>query len=234
LWLKAAYLVSDQLVAVSDFVIRRVPPTPKLCRIYDALDLHLPMGLHAKPRPGSRDVVQIANYISDKGHEHVLNAFVRVAHKHPHSRLVFYGGDMGLQKNRAFRASLEERAAMSGFGERIEFHGFARDVTAALESASVVCNFSKSEALSFTCIEAGQLGLPVVAFRSGGPEEIIVDGETGFLCDIGDIDCAAARIDHLLAHPDEAVAMGRAAVDHVSRTFGNDSFVAAMRNALAI
>jgi L-malate glycosyltransferase len=233
-WLRAAYRASDQVVPISDFVAGRLTPNPKLRTVHDVINLDLPRWPREERGPGGRDVVQIANYITDKGHVHVLDAFLRIAAKHPDSRLIFYGGDMGLRKNQLFKADLKRRAAATAFAERIFFRGFAEDIAEALSSAAVVCNLSKSEALSCTCIEAAQLGLPVVAFRSGGPEEVIIDGVTGYLCDIGDVDCAAARIDALLSDPGKASKMGSAAAEHVNKVFGPDRFIVELRDVLAI
>jgi UDP-glucose:tetrahydrobiopterin glucosyltransferase len=49
-------------------------------------------------------------------------------------------------------------------------------------------------------VEAMACGVPVVAYRRGGPSEIVVDGETGFLVepdDIGGLVDAVARIDSI-------------------------------------
>jgi glycosyltransferase involved in cell wall biosynthesis len=54
-------------------------------------------------------------------------------------------------------------------------------------------------------------GLPVVASRLGGVPEIVVDGETGFLVDPGDIDELHDRLALLLADPILAADMGRRA-----------------------
>ena len=139
---------------------------------------------------------------------------------------------MGLQKNRDLRRRLEERAQRSGYSDRVVFHGFAENMASALATAAVSVNLSKSESFSLTCLEAAQLGVPVVAFRSGGPEEIIVDGATGYLCELGDIAAVAGACRKLLADPPRARQMGKAAAAHVAKRFGAGQFVAQMRTLL--
>lgn len=223
-WLGSAFQASDAVIAVSDFIKGLLPPSPILHRIYDSIDLDLPRQL---PEPGSRDVVCVANYISGKGQDHAIAAFRRVAAGFPQSRLVFYGGDMGLGKNRKYLEDLKAQAAASGIGDRIVFHPFTSDIAAAFGTAAVALVLSSSESFGLTCLEASQLGVPVIAFRSGGPAEIVVDTVTGFLCDLGDVEGVAGALRTLLREPAKARTMGQAAAEHVLRKFGQDEFIAA-------
>jgi UDP-glucose:tetrahydrobiopterin glucosyltransferase len=53
------------------------------------------------------------------------------------------------------------------------------------------------EAFGNVAIEAMACGVPVIAYRRGGPAEIVVDGETGFLVDPDDIDGAILAVSRL-------------------------------------
>jgi glycosyltransferase involved in cell wall biosynthesis len=63
-------------------------------------------------------------------------------------------------------------------------------------------------------------GLPVVASRTGGLPELVVDGKTGYLVAPGDVGALAQRIAELLQSPERRAAMGAAgrnrAADHFS------------------
>ena len=58
---------------------------------------------------------------------------------------------------------------------------------------------------SFAC------GTPVIASRHGGLKEIVVHGKTGLLVTPGDTAELARAITYAKAHPQEMLAMGRAA-----------------------
>jgi phosphatidylinositol alpha-1,6-mannosyltransferase len=64
------------------------------------------------------------------------------------------------------------------------------------------------EAFGMVFLEAAAAGLPVVAGRSGGVPEALIDGETGYLVDPRDGNAVARRICALLAEPEQAQAMG--------------------------
>lgn len=232
-WLAAAYWSSDVIVAVSEFIERRVPPSPKVQTIYDSHDLELPVGRAPSAGRPTQDIIFLGNYTHSKGQHHAIEMFSMIADEFPESRLIFYGGDLGLEKNRAYRRALEERAAAVA-EDRIIFRGFATDLVPVFAGAAAAANLSESESFSLSCLEAGQLGIPVVAFRSGGPEEIIEDGVTGFLCPLGDTAAAAQAMRRLLADPAEAARMGEAAARRVEQRFGPAAFTAAARSALGL
>ena len=76
---------------------------------------------------------------------------------------------------------------------------------------------SVNEAYGLVLLEAQAAGLPVVAGRSGGVPDIVVDGETGLLSPEGDALAFAIALDGLLADPAQASRMGAAAAQKALR-----------------
>jgi glycosyltransferase involved in cell wall biosynthesis len=226
LWLAAAREASDEVVAVSRFIVGRLPADMKARRVYDCIDPKLGFGSQRGERRD--DIVLLGNYIPGKGQDDAIEAFREVAACVPTARLLFHGGDMGLAKNRIYRASLQRRANELGLSERVLFHPFATDLPTALATARVALNLSRSESFSLTCLEAQQLRVPVISYRSGGPEEIIEDGETGHLVEVGDIAGVTAATVRLLEQPGLAERMGSAAARSVRERFGPEQFIAAV------
>jgi glycosyltransferase involved in cell wall biosynthesis len=67
-------------------------------------------------------------------------------------------------------------------------------------AAAVLCPAGWDEPFGLVAAEAQACATPVVAFRRGGLEEVVLDGVTGFLVAPGDMDAAAAalgRVDDL-------------------------------------
>jgi glycosyltransferase involved in cell wall biosynthesis len=84
----------------------------------------------------------------------------------------------------------------------------------AVPSVNLTCygrHHAVSELLGLTAIEAMACGTPVVASRVGGLAEVVVDGETGFLVEPGDVAALRMRLTDVLADPARAGAMGDAA-----------------------
>ena len=176
----------------------------------------------------------MANYDPRKGHRDAIDAFHRLADKHPSARLLLYGGDMGLAGQRANLEVLRSAAKAGPGGDRIEFHEFVPDPAGALRHARAALSLSQSESFSLACQEASAHGLPLIATRSGGPAEIVEEGVTGFLVDVGDVDAIAARMDDLLSDPELARQLGRAGAELVRERFPAEDYANGLRQAFQL
>jgi glycosyltransferase involved in cell wall biosynthesis/predicted Zn-dependent protease len=78
---------------------------------------------------------------------------------------------------------------------------------------------SSVEGLSNTVLESLYMGMPVVAFDVGGMSEAIVDGESGFLFQEGNIDGISSALVRLVTEPETRARMGAKAHDYTSKNF---------------
>jgi len=76
------------------------------------------------------------------------------------------------------------------------------EVRDLLAWADVLLLPSLSEGISNAVLEAMAAGLPVIATRCGGMDEVITPGADGFLVDIGDLDAMAGHLAELAADPE--------------------------------
>ena len=60
---------------------------------------------------------------------------------------------------------------------------------------------------------------PVVATRVGGTSTVVIDGETGFLSSMGDVEGLAAHLDGLARNPELRAQLGRAGAADVRKRF---------------
>ena len=79
------------------------------------------------------------------------------------------------------------------------------------DRASVFCLPTRREAYGIAFLEALAHGLPVVATRVGALPELVSEGETGYLVDVGDVDALASRLTALLDDPETCRRLGLAA-----------------------
>ena len=73
-------------------------------------------------------------------------------------------------------------------------------------------------------LEAMSFGLPVVAFRIGGMAELVVDGETGLLCDLDRPEDLAVKMRRLWNSPDECAELGGSARKRVREHFNECAY----------
>jgi len=57
---------------------------------------------------------------------------------------------------------------------------------------------SQTESFGLAALEAMSLGVPVISSNTGGIPEVNIQGETGFLSDVGDIDDMAKNALHII------------------------------------
>jgi glycosyltransferase involved in cell wall biosynthesis len=108
------------------------------------------------------------------------------------------------------RAAVEAEAHRLGLADRVEFLGSRDDVAEILAGVHIGVLASNWEAFGIVVAEAMRAGLPVVASRVGGVEEVMVDGVTGFLVPRGDVGSMQDRLHRLVKSPDLRMQMGEA------------------------
>jgi glycosyltransferase involved in cell wall biosynthesis len=85
---------------------------------------------------------------------------------------------------------------------------------------------SKLEGLGTAVLDAMAAGVPVVATAAGGVPESVHDGETGWLCPVGDGAAVSRAMTDVMEQPDEARRRARLARELVLAQFTQDSMIA--------
>lgn len=96
------------------------------------------------------------------------------------------------------RAGAEHMARELGVFEDVRFLGKQEPVEEILSIADVFLMPSETETFGLAALEAMACSVPVVASNVGGLPELITDGETGYLCPLGDIEAFTIRTREIL------------------------------------
>jgi len=191
---------ADKLIAVSYAIHKAYRQPPHMLVVRDRIVLKEQRPSFVVRNDAPLKFVYISNYIQGKGQDLALNAFIKIAAEQQDCELHFYGGDMGLEKNKFFRERLEALAKGAGLYKRVFFHGFVADTESIYKAHDISLCFSESESFSLICIESQFYGIPVIAAASGGPQEIIEHEKNGILVANRNIDEMAAAMKHLLGN----------------------------------
>ena len=105
------------------------------------------------------------------------------------------------------RRSLEKLARDLGVEERVTFLGARSDIPALLRASDLFVLPSRYEGFPLALLEAMAAEVAVVATRIAGVDELVVDGETGYLVEAGDSAALGSAITSLLADPDRREAL---------------------------
>jgi glycosyltransferase involved in cell wall biosynthesis len=117
------------------------------------------------------------------------------------------------------RPTVEARIKSRGVESACRVAPFQQDVRPVLAAIDVLALPSTHESFGLVLIEAGACGKPAVAYRSQGPEEIIVDSVTGLLLPHNSASGLAAAIQSLHDDRDRCRQLGAAARLHVRERF---------------
>jgi glycosyltransferase involved in cell wall biosynthesis len=166
--------------------------------------------------PGEIVIGAVGNLRPAKSYDVLLSAAACVRRELPQApvRFVVAGDVAGAQGE----ALLQQRDTM-GLREYVTFLGFREDVWDVLAALDVYVSTSQSEGFSLTAVQALAAGVPAVATRSGGPEEIVVDGQTGFLVEVGSAPALASALVCLVRDSGLRGRMGGAGPGSVTNRF---------------
>ncbi len=145
---------------------------------------------------GEKLLIHVSNFREVKRAADVVRVFHRL---HEEARDGGPGVKLLLVGDGPDRATCEALARELGVYGDVRFLGKQEPVEEILSVADVFLMPSGSETFGLAALEAMACGVPVVSSDIGGLPELNVDGETGFLCPLADIDCltdATRRILH--------------------------------------
>jgi glycosyltransferase involved in cell wall biosynthesis len=179
---------ATHVVAVSEalrktFVARSRFPAVRTSVVYNGIDIESfgpgnGNSFRTELGIGADELVfgALGNVRAPKAYDVLLRAAALLATENTPCRVVIVGDTSG----HTF-PQLQKLHASLGLGNRVLFVGFRRDVPQVLRAFDVLALSSRTEGFSLATVQAMATGIPVVATRSGGPEEILEDGSTGIL-----------------------------------------------------
>jgi N-acetyl-alpha-D-glucosaminyl L-malate synthase BshA len=178
----------------------RYPPTLK-----DQLGSNHPIFMH------------ISNFRQVKRVRDIIGIFARVNAELP-SRLVMIGDGPE-------RVAAEDETRRLGVEASVSFLGKIDDIAPLLASADIFLLPSETESFGLSALEALASGVPVVCTRVGGLPEVVRDNETGFLCEVGDVEGMARVSLELLRDPERWQEMSKLAAADARARFSEGQIV---------
>jgi glycosyltransferase involved in cell wall biosynthesis len=168
-------------------------------------------------KPEQVIVGMLANFAANKNQQMLVRAAHEVVQECPEVQFVLAGADQGYQK--------EVEAEIAHWGLQNHFHllgpvGDPSELLAMLD-IGVLCGYKK-EGISNSILEYMAYAKPVVATRVGGNPELVIDGKTGYLVELEDVDALAAALVELASDAQKRQTMGEAGRARVEAEFSWD------------
>lgn len=134
---------------------------------------------------GERILLHASNFRKIKRVQDVVNIFYEVQKKIP-AKLLFVGDGPE-------RQTAEELGRKLGVCDEMRFVGKQEQMEDILAIADLFLLTSEYESFGLAALEAMAAGVPVVSTNAGGLSEINVEGETGFMANVGDVETMSRR-----------------------------------------
>ncbi|MBX7218958.1 MAG: N-acetyl-alpha-D-glucosaminyl L-malate synthase BshA [Blastocatellia bacterium] len=162
-------------------------------------------------------LLHISNFRAVKRVTDCIRIFARLQGKIK-ARLVMVGD--GPEKSQA-----EWLARQLGVHKNVLFVGKQPNIPAYLSIADVLLLPSETESFGLSALEAMACEVPVVASHVGGLPEVVSDGETGYLADVGDVEAMAKYALKILSSESLRKKMGQAARQAAVERFSTDAMI---------
>jgi glycosyltransferase involved in cell wall biosynthesis len=162
-------------------------------------------------------IAWVAEFIKRKRPDDALAAIHQVGPKTPVQLLMLGDGPL--------LDSMQEKALHCRMRETVTLPGRVPNVADYLDASDVFLSTASQEGLPKSIMEAMAGGLPIVAYDIRGCSDLVLDGETGFLVPLGDVQGLADRLVWLARHPDERHRMGEAGRKRIEATFSLDALL---------
>lgn len=129
---------------------------------------------------GEKILMHASNFRKVKRVQDVVKIFAEVRKEIP-AKLLFVGDGPE-------RPTAEDLARELGVCDEIRFVGKQEQMEDILAIADLFLLTSEYESFGLAALEAMAAGVPVISTNAGGLKEIITDGETGYMADVGDVE----------------------------------------------
>lgn len=186
-WLHQMVVVNSKYLEQtnSDFF-----PKGKMSVIYNIVEAISPEVANRRP---PRSLALVANVTSTvKNHHFFVEIASAIAQQSPDLQFFIFGKTPA--ESDPYLKKLRIEVAAKNLSNRLFFKGICTDHAAMYAQIGVLVHTYAHESFGRIFIEAMAHGVPVVAARGGGANELISNGENGFLFEIEDLETAANQV----------------------------------------
>ncbi|HET7615417.1 MAG TPA: N-acetyl-alpha-D-glucosaminyl L-malate synthase BshA, partial [Bacillales bacterium] len=213
---------SDHVTAVSDDLIRQtrelIETDKQIETVYNFIDENVyyrrdctDLRKKFKITAGDKVLVHISNFRGVKRVPDAIKVFAGVHEEIP-AKLLLIGEGPDLT---ACRKLVHEK----GLDDDVIFLGNQKNVAEILSMCDLKLLLSEKESFGLVILEAMACGVPAIGTKIGGIPEVIVDGETGYTCEVGDVEEMTRKALQILTDPGKHDWMSKKSVERVRKAF---------------
>jgi len=191
--IREAYCYADRIVATSsrlrDSITHQFPESiSKIAVIPNPVDLSAFDIVPQSKAENTFEFLSVALFRPEKRHDLLLRAFAQVRQWHPKVRLTMVGDGPEFRRIKRLIAELKLTNAVTLTGYLPQ-----PKIAVQMQKSNALVLASDFETFGVVLIEALACGLPVIATRCGGPEDIVTP-ESGFLVPVNNVEALSGAL----------------------------------------
>lgn len=220
---------SDAVTAVSNALIKQtidlINPDKQIVTVYNFIDDRIYRksdAIHLKEEfainENEKVVIHVSNFRAVKRVQDVVKAFAKISAVIP-AKLLLVGDGPEI-------TPICKLVRKLGIEDRVLFLGKQESLEELYSISDLMLLLSEKESFGLVALEAMACGVPCIGTNVGGIPEVIQDGQTGFICELGNIEDVSAKGIALLTDQRLHEKFSKQSIDRVHLKFKADQIVA--------
>lgn len=193
---------------------------------YNPYGVDLSLFRQAKPAQNPPHFIAVGRFVDKKAPHFTIKAFNEVAKQYPEARLYMVGNGFLLKKCQRLVKSLK-------LSQQVEFLGACSHEQVALKMQqarafvqhSIRTKYGDSEGTPVAVLEASASALPIIATRHAGIKDVVIEKETGLLCEEGEVKAMARNMLKVIQSPQLAQQLGKAGRERIKKYFSLETSI---------
>lgn len=181
------------------------------------VELELDARYYLQLPPDKEILTMMAPLKAGFGHFFFLTVATQIAKIFPNTHFLIVCEEV----DTAFEKELKSKKSELGLKGKLDIVKTRKDISDALKASNLFI-LPEAEAMdsSFVLLKAMVAGLPVISSKSETAEMIIVENETGYSIDKGDLEKTIEKISIIINDKSLAIQMGKSGQERVIQHFG--------------
>jgi glycosyltransferase involved in cell wall biosynthesis len=226
---------SDQIICVSDHITSQFNRSNKIITIYGGfdntkIDQHQKYAIRddLKINKDSIIIANIGQLTKWKNQEDFIQLAKIIIRKIENVYFILVGDDLSGYETR-YKKSLIQLITIQEDQSKIIYLGWRDNINEILENVDILVHTAKDEPFGRVIVEAMTMQTPVVAYNCGGPKEIIVNKQTGYLIEPFNFEELVDKVQKLIENADLRSKFGEAGRQRAIEKFNIERYTKEMK-----
>ncbi|NEV93947.1 glycosyltransferase [Psychroflexus sp. YR1-1] len=231
---KEVFQYASKVIAVSrkmqEMVLEMGCPEEKL--VYNVYGPQ-PAFVNVHPTFEKKQFIAIGRFTDKKAPYYTILAFKKAVENHPDANLIMAGDGPLLNtcKNLVSYLGIEDQVEFPGIITSYTYQQLLAESLGFVQHSLIAENVDM-EGTPLAVLEASAAGIPVVSTIHAGIPDVIINGETGLLCEEHDVEQMAANMLALLVNIELAKKLGQAGKENIAKNFSLERHIDALQDIL--